>query len=117
MYQNQIKELPRLKEQNYEKIFKVHQNDDGTYYYNLLQTIHFPSDLPDRFFTVYTIQYGDTLPFISYKFYQNVRLWWVITHANNILNPTTKLEPGTTLKIPKVQVVTEILTQLATNPE
>jgi nucleoid-associated protein YgaU len=113
LYQNKIKELPRLKDENYENIFKLYQNEDGQYFYNLLQTLHFPDNLPTSFFNQYTIEYGDTLPFIAYKVYNNIRLWWVITHANNILNPTSKLEPGTILKIPKTEIVSAILTQIA----
>lgn len=111
-YQNNIKELPRLKDENYENIFKVYQTEDGSYYYNLLQTLHFPENLPDSFFSTYTVEYGDTLPYISYKVYNNIRLWWVITHANNIINPTIKLEPGTVLKIPKTEIVSTILTEI-----
>lgn len=112
MYQNQIKELKKLKEANYENIFSVYQNEEGNYYYNLLQTIHFPSNLPDSFFSEYIIEYGDTLPVIAHKNYNNLRLWWVIAQANDIINPTIKLEPGSALKIPKTYIVKSIITQI-----
>lgn len=117
MYQNEIKELPRLKNENYENIFNLHQDEDSKYFYNLLQTVHFPSNLPSSYFVDYAVQYGDTLPYIAYKAYKNTRLWWIITHANNIINPVAKIEPGTVLKIPKPQVVTEILTQIVTQED
>jgi len=117
MYQNDIKELPRLKVENLENIFKVYQDEGDLYFYNLLQTIHFPQNLPDSYFVQYDVTYGDTWPYISYKVYGDIRLWWVITLANNIINPTQQLEPGSVLKIPNVDVVSEILTQITTTDE
>lgn len=117
MYQNDIKELPRLKAENIENIFHIYQDKDDLYFYNLLQSIHFPQNLPDSYFQQYNVTYGDTWPYISYKAYGNIRLWWVITLANNIVNPTTPLESGTILKIPNVDVVSEILTQIAVSNE
>jgi nucleoid-associated protein YgaU len=117
MYQNNITELPRLKNENLENIFKIHQDNNDFYYYNLLQTIHFPQNLPEAYFVEYNVSYGDTWPFISFKVYNNTKLWWVITLANNIVNPLEPLVPGATLKIPSVDIVSEILTQIATNDE
>lgn len=114
MYQNQIKELPRLKNENYENIFNIFQDKDEKYFYNLLQTVHFPDNLPNGYFDNYTTGYDETLPVIAYRVYGDIRLWWVITHANNIIDPTKKISPGIGLKIPKIQIVTEILTQLIT---
>lgn len=117
MYQNNITELPRLKNENLENIFNVYQDDNDFYYYNLLQTIHFPQNLPDSYFVQYNVTYGDTWPYISYKVYNNTKLWWVITLANNIINPLDPLQSGTILKIPNIDVVSEILTQIATSDE
>lgn len=117
MYQNNIAELPRLKNENLENIFNVYQDDNDFYYYNLLQSIHFPQNLPDSYFVQYNVTYGDTWPYVSYKVYNNTKLWWVITLANNIINPTEPLVPGTILKIPNIDVVSEILTQIATSDE
>lgn len=117
MYQNNITELPRLKNENLENIFNVYQDDNDFYYYNLLQSIHFPQNLPDSYFVQYNVTYGDTWPYVSYKVYNNTKLWWVITLANNIVNPTESLAPGTILKIPNIDVVSEILTQIATSDE
>lgn len=111
MKQNAIKELPKLNKENFENIFNVYQNEDGVYYYNLLNNIVFPQNLPDSFFTLYSIQPGDTWPYISYKVYDTPNLWWVILLANNIDNPTTPLIMGQTIKIPITDVVREILAQ------
>lgn len=117
VYQNEIDELPRLRDENMENIFHVHQNEESQYFYNLLQTIQFPLNLPDSYFSTYNVTYGDTWPYISFKVYNNIRLWWVIVLANNIINPTKIPEPGTTLKIPTYSVVAEILTQIVTSKD
>lgn len=114
MYQNEIKELPRLKNENYENIFNLYLDNDGYYFYNILQSIHFPDNLPDGYFNTYTTSYNETLPVISYNVYGDIRLWWVITHANNITDPTKPISPGIKLKVPKPEIVTEILTQIIT---
>lgn len=41
----------------------------------------------------------DRIDLIAYKYYHDVRLWWIIAEMNNILNPL-ELISGTTLRIP-----------------
>lgn len=117
MYQNEIKDLARLKTENMENIFNIHQDENSLYFYNLLQTIHFPQNLPDSYFQPYNITHGDTWPYISFKVYGEIKLWWIITLANNVINPVQPLVAGNILKIPNVEVVSEILTQITTTDE
>jgi hypothetical protein len=112
MKQNQISELPKLDQENFENIFNVYQDENGMYYYNLLQTVVFPQNLPLNLFTSYTIKHGDSWPFISYKSFNTPNLWWIILLANNIQNPLAPLVNGTILKIPKSVLVKEVLTQI-----
>jgi nucleoid-associated protein YgaU len=114
MYQNSITELPRLKNFEYQKIFKVHVDSNNRYYYNLIQNLVIPSNLPEGYYNDYSVVYGDTWPFISFKNYQNPGLWWIITEVNNIINPTIQPEPGTIIKILKNNFVTAIVGELAT---
>lgn len=116
-FQDNINELPKLKPENFENIFHVYQDKNDLYFYNLLQTIHFPQNLPASYFQQYSVTYGDTWPYISYKVYGDIKLWWIIALANNIINPIEPLIPSTILKIPNVNVVSEILTQIATTDE
>jgi LysM repeat protein len=112
MYQNDIPELKKLAIENLENIFKVYQDTDNRYFYNLIQTIQIPSSLPDSFFNIYMIREGDTWPLISYKTYGDIKLWWIITYMNNIINPITSLKPGNTIKLPKKLLAEEILKQV-----
>jgi LysM repeat protein len=109
MNQNTIDELPKLDTENFENIFNVYQNESGYYYYNLLETIVFPKNLPPNLFTTYIIAPGDTWPYISYKAFNTPNLWWLILKANDIANPLAKLEIGKPLLIPIYSVVQDVL--------
>ena len=115
MKQNSIKSLSKLSKQNYENIFNVYLDDNNFYYYNLLQTIVFPQNLPLQLFDSYKTVPQDTWPVVSYKAYNTTKLWWIILLANNIQNPLDKIEVGTILKIPTFSVVDSVLSQINTN--
>jgi LysM repeat protein len=112
MYQNSITDLPRLEQDRYENILEVYQDKDDLYFYNLLQTVVIPDGLPDAFFNQYAVVPGDTLPLISYKAFKSISMWWIICSVNGIIDPTITLEPGRQLKIPKNNMLREILTQI-----
>jgi nucleoid-associated protein YgaU len=114
MKQNDISILPRLTEENLENIFNIYQDETGRFFYKLLNTIQFPEDLPSIYFNNYTIGFGDTWPLVSYKAYKSTKLWWVITKANKIISPINTCIPGTEIKIPTIEVVREIITQITT---
>jgi len=113
MKQNSIPELDTLRVENYENIFNLYQDINNNYYYNLLQTIHIPDNLPEGYYDTYIVGYQDTWTVISYKIYGTPNLWWVITHTNKIINPTKIPEPGVELKILKTGVVKEIISQIS----
>jgi hypothetical protein len=114
MYQNSINELPKLKNYNYENIFNVYQDTDNRYFYNLLQTISIPDNLPEGYYDEYNVVYGDTWPFISFKVYENPNLWWLITSVNSVINPTIQPEVGTRIKILKSRFASFIISQITT---
>ena len=124
MRHNEIANLPTINIENFENIFNVYQDNNNMYYYNLLQTIIFPENLPLNLFDTYVTKYGDTWPLISHKTLNNTNLWWIILLANNIKNPIIPTYqnkkrktvygplPGTVLKIPITDLVREILFQI-----
>lgn len=112
MKQNQIKELNSLSPENYENIFNVYKDEKGMYFYNLLETVVYPYNLPANAHTTYTTTYGDTWPYISYKALNNPNLWWLILLANNIHDPTIQPTPGITILIPVQQIVKEVISQI-----
>jgi hypothetical protein len=114
MFQNNINELPKIKNEDYANIFNLYTNEEGYYYYNLLQNINIPTNLPQGYFDTYDIVYGDTWPFISYKNYNTINLWWIILGINNIVNPTIQPQPGNKIKILKKRYVSLILSEINT---
>jgi nucleoid-associated protein YgaU len=112
MNQNSIPALPNLPQSRYENIFNVYQDSNNNYFYNLLQTVILPDNLPAGYFTTYSVEPEDTLPFISYKMYKRIDLWWIIANINKIDNPTVTLQPPLKLKIPNINVVQTILSNI-----
>lgn len=108
MKQRDIKELNSLGEELLENIFNVYQKD-GMYFYNILQSIQFPDNLPSNLFETYKIVYGDTWPFISYKTLKSPNMWWILLMVNKIQNPLEPLLPGNFILVPREEVVREIL--------
>jgi phage tail protein X len=43
---------------------------------------------------------GDRLDLLAYQFYNNLKYWWIIAHANNVGKGTMVLAEGTQLRIP-----------------
>jgi hypothetical protein len=84
------------------------------YFYNLLQTIALPDNLPNGYYEKYDVVYGDTWPFVSYKVYNTPNLWWLITSVNNIINPTKQPQVGTSINYLANRFASYVLTQLVT---
>ncbi len=102
----------KITPQNYENIFNIFQDEDGTYFYNLIKTVNIPEELSSSVFTFYETSTQDTWPLISWRFYKNVKLWWIICAANQIQDPTQQPIPGTKLKIINNIVVKNLLNTL-----
>lgn len=112
MKQNEISSIAKLTPQNYENIFNVYVDDNGYYYYNMTRAVNFPTDLDPNSYTEYITGYNDTWPLIAWKFYKNVKLWWVIVSANQIDNPVQQPKAGITLKIIRADIVRNLLNSL-----
>ena len=109
-HQNQIKELPRLLSFNLENIFNVYKDNDGSYFYNILNSIHLPDDLHPNVYYEYVVENSNlSWTNLSYKLYGTIRLWWVICLANKIDNPIKFPSAGQVLKIIRTEYVREIL--------
>ena len=103
-----------LSSENYENIFNVYTDENAFYYYDLLKTVDFPTDLDSEVYDYYQVNSSSEFyPSIAYKFYKNVKLWWVICAANQIENPTAAPSAGTVLKIIKPNYVKIILSKIS----
>lgn len=110
MKQNDLTDTKyKLSPQQYENIFNVYEDIDIGYFYNILKTVNFPEDLNPGVYDLYEVQPGDTWPYISWKVYNSILLWWCICSTNNISNPIEPLTPGTQLKILKSAYLKNVL--------
>lgn len=71
--------------------------------------------IPINYFVEHTIEEGDMLPIISYKYYNTIDLWWIICKFNNITDPFEPLIGGQVLKIPTSDIVKQILKAIKEN--
>lgn len=111
-YQSQVPQLPKLQSTRYENIFKVHFNEDNLPFYNLNRSINFPNNLDPSLFNVLVYDSPTHWPILSYKLYQTIYLWWMITEVNNIRNPFILPEIGSTIRYIKPDYVQYILGQI-----
>lgn len=44
----------------------------------------------------------DRLDLLAYKYYGDAMKWWIIARANNLVNGTISVKPGTKLSIPRL---------------
>lgn len=100
--------------QNYENLFNVYTNGSD-YYYNILRKVNIPSEVSSAYSDDYIVEHGDTWTGLAYKFYNDVKLWWIICIANNIQNPMSFPEPGVVLNILKEETVRYILSLIRDN--
>jgi hypothetical protein len=110
--QRDYNDLPKLPPDLLENVFSVYEDENGKRFYNLLNSVHFPQNLPRSMFSLYQISYGDTWPYISYKTLGTPNAWWLILLANRIDNPLTMPLNGTRIKIPTAELARAILQKI-----
>jgi hypothetical protein len=108
----QIPEAPTVTLGQLENAFQVHEDPNGFYFYNLLEKVHMPEDEPDSYFDYYIVKDEDQWPTIAYAVYGDVKLWWLVTLANRITNPTVAPAIGAKIRIYKVDIAREIIKQI-----
>ena len=110
-YRSDVDQLDDLETFDFENIFKMYQSD-GYWFYNILKTVNISGTLDTEFYVDYKLD--RTLPFtgISYKFYNTIKLWWLVALSNNIDNPVEMIKPGKTLKIIRPEYVRDIIEEI-----
>jgi len=105
------KELNELSLLNFMK-YKTHPNLLGGVKQFIdplpLSQFEIPESDDDIFHEV-TIRDENRLDLISWTYYGNVDLWWIIAVVNNIFDPINELNPGDVLRIPSLVSVLESL--------
>ena len=111
--QNEIPSLPGLSDFTYERIFNIYKTD-SQYAYNILRTIHIPSDLDKDLYFYVRVTGSASWPQLSFNHYNTIRLWWLICLTNGILNPVINPTPGTIVKLIKRDYLNLIIQQINT---
>ena len=102
VFRKDISFLDSIPNVSYENVFRMYVTEDsmdGNFlYYNLLNSVYFPKNLPAN--TFYTIEINKRLPWtaISYNEYRTIDLWWLIVLVNNIYNPIFYPSPGSIVR-------------------
>lgn len=109
-YQNNISDLDSISKYRYENIFKVYQDPNTYYYYNILKNINIPDDIDASFYTIENVNFNMPLTLISYKFYQTIELWWLILIVNKFTNPF--LSGTKQIKVIKPEYVNDIINNI-----
>jgi hypothetical protein len=113
-YQNDIDNVPRLTQYNFENMFKVFTDEDtSSYYYNLSNSLFFPADLSlDTYFNYQIPGRGMSWTYLSYIHYGTIRLWWLLCALNGVDNPMEFPTPGTFVKVLRPNVLRDVLQQI-----
>lgn len=92
----------------YENIFKLGEYNNKNFY-NLFKTVIIPKELNPNIYDEYATKPNDTWTNISYTYYNNIDLWWLIALVNNVYNP---FELPQTIKIIKPEYIELILNSI-----
>lgn len=101
--------------ENYENIFNIYTDENDFYYFDILKKVDFPEDLDPAVYDYYMTVGDETYPYIAYKAYKNVKLWWLICAVNEIDDPTEQPRAGTLLKLIKPDYVKLVLAKINSN--
>jgi hypothetical protein len=111
-YQNNINQLVPLNNYRYENIFKVYQNKDKQYFYNITKKITFPTNLDPSQFFLYTMPKKMPWTMVSFNLYNTIELWWLLCILNNIKNPVIQPKAGTRIKAIRSPLVASVINDI-----
>lgn len=98
-----------------EKYLTTYKTVDGFDVYNLSLAIHIDIDtINDSLFDFYHVRQGDAWTTISFRFYNTIKLWWLVVKCNAdvVENPLIMPASGTKIRIAKPVLVQNILSAL-----
>ena len=101
-YQDQVKGLPKLPLNRYERIFKVYtEGKDGKqfYFYNILNRMEFPTNIDSNLLDTHVVKSRQALTITSYDIYGDIFSWWIIYLLNkDVIGNSFFAEGGQQLK-------------------
>ena len=113
MKQNEFEDLPQLSLFRYENFFDIYIDpNNNEKYYNIIKSVNVFQSNNSDIETIHIAAESDTWYSISYKYYNILDLWWLICCYNQIINPTKRPTPGSTVKVLNRQYVSVVLEEL-----
>ena len=101
-YQDQVKGLPKLPLNRYERIFKVYtEGKDGKqfYFYNILNRMEFPTNIDSNLLDTHIVTARQALTITSHEIYGDIFSWWIIYLLNkDVIGNNFFAEGGQQLK-------------------
>lgn len=83
----------------YQNRIFIDKSETGKSYY----TSAIPSDTKEEQFQYqHTARMGDRWDILAYKYLGNASLWYVLANANNSVDGSIFIKPGTTIIIPQI---------------
>jgi hypothetical protein len=112
MKQNDLTNLPRLSPYRYENFFNLYTEKNNELFYNLIKSVNIFQSNNSDIEETYTIKPRDTWILISFHYYNTIDLWWLVCTYNQINNPLSMPEAGTTIKLLNKSYVGYVLEEL-----
>lgn len=81
----------------YERFLKFVKDSEGNNRYESIRYPSFPVRETDQYIVTKEL---DRLDILSYEFYNDTTLWWIIARANNLPPGTFRIPAGSRLRIP-----------------
>jgi hypothetical protein len=82
---------------------RLYSTEKGALYWGTRPPVKIPLSDNDTFHRV-TQAEERRIDLLAHKYYGDVRLWWIIAEANNVINPIS-LKPGRVLRIPSIETI------------
>lgn len=80
--------------------------DNGIEFWDVLDL---PTILEQPDDIIHTVTSADRIDLLSYRYYKDARLWWVIAVANDMEDIPAQFNVGDELRIPAPRYVTQVL--------
>jgi len=101
-------------------LFPIQLDEDGlTYILNIFRTYTMRDAVKNdvQYFDTWKASEEEWWENMSYRFYDNVDLWWVNCLLNDIINPFEEIYPGKNIKILKKDLISTVIQEILMRAE
>lgn len=75
--------------------------EDNEYLFNIFRNYTISDSVKNNidYVTMHYVDHNDWWENISYSYYENENLWWIVAMTNDVVNPFEELEEGEQIKV------------------